>query len=196
LILKISSLAARDNISNETKMQTMLVKLEIRKLEAKDINELYRISQRTFYDTFASENTAEDMELCLNTYFNIEKLRNELNNSNSEFYFVTLNGVVAAYLKVNFGQAQTEIRDEMALEIERIYVLIEYQGNKIGQFLLNYAIDMAKYKQYHYIWLGVWEKNYRAIQFYQKNGFVKFDRHIFTLGTDEQIDNLMKLNLN
>ena len=53
----------------------------------------------------------------------------------------------------------------------------------------------AREKQAHYVWLGVWEKNERAIAFYRKNGFVAFDTHIFKLGDDEQTDILMKLPL-
>jgi ribosomal protein S18 acetylase RimI-like enzyme len=42
------------------------------------------------------------------------------------------------------------------------------------------------------VWLGVWEKNLRAISFYEKNGFIAFDQHIFQLGDDRQTDIMMK----
>ena len=39
---------------------------------------------------------------------------------------------------------------------------------------------------------GVWEKNYRAIEFYTKWGFEKFDDTDFLLGDEVQKDWLMK----
>jgi ribosomal protein S18 acetylase RimI-like enzyme len=127
--------------------------------------------------------------------FSLEKLSAELQNPNSEFYFATLNQVVIGYLKLNFGEAQTELKDNTAIEIERIYVLQEFHGKKVGQLLYNQAIQIAKNKNAAFIWLGVWEKNQRAIQFYTKNGFVEFDQHSFVLGNDKQTDIMMRLKI-
>jgi diamine N-acetyltransferase len=82
-----------------------------------------------------------------------------------------------------------------SLEIERIYVLQEFQGKKVGQMLFGKAVEIAKQKNADYIWLGVWEKNIKAIRFYEKNGFVPFGKHLFKLGDDEQTDIMMKLVL-
>ena len=111
------------------------------------------------------------------------------------FYFAKIDNKIAGYLKVNTSTAQTELHDADALEIERIYVINEFQGKKIGQILFDKAIEIAKGQSLKYIWLGVWEKNEKAIQFYEKNGLVKFDTHIFKLGSDVQTDVMMKLVL-
>jgi len=122
-------------------------------------------------------------------------LSNELNDKNSEFYFGTLDNEIIGYLKLNFGESQTELKDIKALEIERIYVPKEFHGKSVGQILYDKAIQIAKQKDSSYVWLGVWEKNPRAVSFYKKNGFVEFDKHIFTLGNDEHTDIMMKLKL-
>lgn len=115
-----------------------------------------------------------------------------MQNSNSEFYFLYFQNELAGYLKINIGKAQTELQNESALEIERIYVLQQFQGKQLGQALMQKAIDIAKQKKCTYLWLGVWEKNTKAISFYLKQGFVQFDRHVFKLGNDIQNDILMK----
>ena len=127
--------------------------------------------------------------------FSKEKLTAELKNKDSEFYFATLEDEVIGYLKVNFGESQTELKDSKALEIERIYVSKEFHGKSVGQILYDKAIEIAKQKGSEYVWLGVWEENPRAISFYKKNGFVEFDKHIFRLGDDEQTDIMMKMKL-
>ena len=96
---------------------------------------------------------------------------------------------------MNFGTAQTELQDNQGLEIERIYVLESFQGTKIGKALFEKTLHIAKEKNLNFIWLGVWENNLKAIQFYTKNGFVAFDTHQFVVGNDVQTDIMMKLFL-
>jgi ribosomal protein S18 acetylase RimI-like enzyme len=167
----------------------------IRKINLVDLPQLQKISKTTFSETFAEHNTKEDLEKYLKESFASEKLIAELANPNAAFYFAALNEEVIGYLKINFGDAQTELKDNKAVEIERIYVLQAYHGKKIGQLLYNKAIEIAREHGAHYVWLGVWEENHRALQFYKKNGFVPFDTHIFKLGNDEQTDIMMKLAL-
>lgn len=166
---------------------------DFRKISAVDIIELQNISRATFRDTFAEHNTEEDLNQYLDEQLSFNKLSEELNNPHSSFYFASENEKLVGYLKLNCSTAQTELIDEKAFEIERIYILKEYFGKGLGQFLLNNAIKIGKEMSPTYIWLGVWEKNSRAIRFYEKNGFKVFSSHLFTLGNDVQTDLLMKL---
>ncbi|MBU4539215.1 MAG: GNAT family N-acetyltransferase [Weeksellaceae bacterium] len=169
--------------------------ITIQKVTIKDLEKLQKIGRATFSETFSSGNTEKNIEKYLTEGFSNEKLTNELNNENSEFYFALSKNSIIGYLKINFGASQTELKDEKALEIERIYVLKEFHGRKAGQILYEKAIEIAQQKNSHYVWLGVWEENPRAIRFYKKNGFIAFDKHIFKLGDDEQTDIMMKLKL-
>jgi diamine N-acetyltransferase len=169
--------------------------IEIRRATVNDIDQLQQIGRQTFSETFSEGNTEANMEKYLKEGYSVEKLTAELQNENSEFYFATVNGNVIGYLKLNFGPSQTELKDDKALEIERIYVLKEFHGKKVGQLLYEQAMQIAKQTDADYVWLGVWEENPRAISFYKKNGFVEFDKHVFKLGDDEQTDIMMKLQL-
>jgi len=169
--------------------------IEIKKISLKEIDQLQKIGRQTFQETFSESNSEENMKSYLEEGFSNEKLTAELEDENSEFYFAMLDNKVIGYLKINFGESQTELKDNKALEIERIYVAKEFHGKSVGQLLYDKAIDIAKQKISEYVWLGVWEENQRAINFYKKNGFVEFDKHIFKLGNDEQTDIMMKLKL-
>ncbi len=169
--------------------------LDIEKITLNNLAQLQQIGRQTFFETFSLGNTQENMAQYLEEEFTNEKLTSELLDINSEFYFATLDNNIIGYLKLNFENSQTEIQDDKALEIERIYVLKEFHGKNVGQLLYNKAIQIARQKKADYIWLGVWEENPRAINFYKKNGFIAFDKHIFKLGDDEQTDIMMKLNL-
>jgi ribosomal protein S18 acetylase RimI-like enzyme len=161
-----------------------------------NIAALQQIGRQTFAETFAESNTAENMAKYLEEAYANERLSAELNDTNSVFYFAMMEDKVIGYLKLNFGASQTELKDNDALEIERIYVLKEFHGKKVGQLLFDKAIEVAKAQHVAYVWLGVWEENKRALQFYTKNGFVEFDQHVFVLGDEAQTDIMMKLELN
>jgi ribosomal protein S18 acetylase RimI-like enzyme len=169
--------------------------IAITKVNLSDIDQLQKIGRQTFSETFSAGNTEENMRKYLNEGFSLGKLTAELNDENSEIFFATLDNNVIGYLKLNFGQSQTELKDDNALEIERIYVLKEFHGKNVGQILYEKAMQIARQTNANYVWLGVWEENPRAINFYKKNGFVEFGKHIFKLGNDEQTDIMMKLQL-
>ena len=168
----------------------------VKRVTLNDIDQLQKIGRQTFYETFSAANSEENMSKYLDEEFSIEKLTTELKDNNSEFYFATLDDDVIGYLKLNFGQSQTEIKDDKAIEIERIYVLRSFHGKSVGQILYDRAMHIARLRNADFVWLGVWEENPRAINFYKKNGFVEFDKHVFKLGNDEQTDIMMKLQLN
>ncbi|MER2996361.1 GNAT family N-acetyltransferase [Pontibacter populi] len=169
--------------------------INIRSVTLNDIAQLQQIGRQTFSETFSEGNTEENMKQYLSEGFTTEKLAAEVDNPNSQFYFATIDNKVIGYLKLNFGEAQTELKNYRALEIERIYVLKEYHGKGVGQVLYEKALQIADQVKASYVWLGVWEENPRAINFYKKNGFVAFDKHIFRLGNEEQTDIMMKIHL-
>lgn len=169
--------------------------MKIRKINIDDLETLRNLSIQTFKETFEEVNTEEDMQKYLDENLSIEKLKTELENVNSEFYFAENNGEILGYLKLNFKDAQTEKVEENHFEIERIYVLKAFLGQKIGQILFNKAIEIGREKNLEYVWLGVWKENHRAIRFYGKNGFEIFGKHDFVLGEDVQTDLLMKMKI-
>lgn len=174
---------------------TKMKEIVVEKVTKNGLNQLQLIGKQTFCETFSESNTAENMMYYLENSFSLDKITAELNDKNSVFYFAKIDEKVVGYLKLNFGQSQTELKNEKSIEIERIYVLKEFHGKKVGQILYDKAIEIAKRKEADFVWLGVWENNPRAIHFYKKNGFREFDTHVFKLGDDEQTDIMMKLRL-
>jgi ribosomal protein S18 acetylase RimI-like enzyme len=169
--------------------------IEIKKATIEDLNVIISLGKQTYTETFAINNTPENNEKYLKENFNADQLRAEINNPNSLFYLAYYVNLPVGFLKINQSDAQTEFFEEPTLEIQRIYVLQAFHGKKIGQILLDLAIKVAQQLAVDYIWLGVWEENHKALQFYTKNGFMEFDKHLFILGDDQQTDLLMKLKI-
>lgn len=169
--------------------------ITIQQIGTSAVLELQAISRQIFSEAFADTTSEANMKAYLDSSFAHDKLLAELEDPCSRFYFALSAGKVVGYLKLNTGDAQTEQELTAALEIERIYVLAAYHGQKVGQALLNKAFEVANALQCKNIWLGVWENNQRAIRFYTKAGFTVFNSHIFRLGDDEQTDLMMKKQL-
>ena len=170
--------------------------MHIRQLTLADLDQLQSISRTTFHETFAADNSEVDMAHYLEHNLSASRLAQELVNPESRFYFAEDDdGNALGYLKTNTGAAQSEPQDPQALEIERIYVLSAHHGQGVGAALYRQARHDAEQQGAPYLWLGVWEHNRSALQFYQKHGFTAFASHTFTLGSDAQTDILMKLDL-
>ncbi len=117
---------------------------EIKKVTIADIQDLQQISRETFSETFGSQNSTENMEKFLNKAYAEEKLRSEIENKNSNFYFLIVNNQVAGYLKVNEVDAQTEQVADNALEVERIYLKQNFQHQGLGLVLIKLAEELAR----------------------------------------------------
>ena len=171
------------------------MRTELRICTMEDMDVLRELSIKTYYETFAAMNRPEDMEAYLRDSFDAEKLRNELSDRNSEFFFLYADGKLAGYMKLNEAPSQTDINDAESLEIERIYVSGEFQGMRLGRYMMERAIEIATERGKKYVWLGVWEKNENALRFYRKHGFFRIGAYSFFMGADEQNDYIMRRDL-
>ncbi|MEK4058340.1 MULTISPECIES: GNAT family N-acetyltransferase [Paenibacillus] len=167
----------------------------IKKCSREDLQILQQISVETFNDTFKYQNSPENMKTYLEKAFNYKQLEKELSNIYSEFFFISFNEELAGYLKVNINDSQSEKTGDDSLEIERIYIRIKFQRKGLGKYLIDKATDVAMIQNKKMIWLGVWEKNEKAIDFYKKIGFVQTGAHSFFMGDEEQIDFIMTKTL-
>jgi len=169
--------------------------VELRKCGLADLEVLCELGCQTFVETFGPLNTAETMQAYLSSAFDAARLSAELGNPHSAFYLLSADGCPAGYLKLNELDAQSDIKDPALLEIERIYVRASFQGRGLGQRLMQQALEVAAEQHKRALWLGVWEHNPAAIEFYKKMGFVITGSHLFVLGTEEQTDYVMTREL-
>ncbi|MCI1984834.1 MAG: GNAT family N-acetyltransferase [Bifidobacteriaceae bacterium] len=147
----------------------------------------------TFADTFAANTAPEDMQKFLDTAYAPEQLTRELRTAGTTFWFVTVDGTPAGYMKLNVGEAVTkDVKATNALELERIYILPDYKRHGLGSLLYKKAVELARAQGKEKIALGVWEHNEPAKSFYVKRGFQKVGDHSFVVGSDLQHDWLME----
>jgi ribosomal protein S18 acetylase RimI-like enzyme len=169
--------------------------LTIRFATEDDAGLIADLSHKTFYETFGYLNTKENMDKFMNEQFTREKLINEVGAPENIFLLVFDEDTPVGYAKMRHGVTYPEFEGKDSVEIARIYVVNSYIGAGVGKELIRKCLFLAKDMKKEIIWLGVWEKNARAISFYTKWGFEKFGEHPFVLGDDVQTDWLMKKQL-
>ena len=167
----------------------------IRRAETSDAALIADISRQTFYDSFATANTKEDMDKFMNEQFSRDALIGEVINNDGLFFIAFEDGKVLGYVRLRDGEYHSEFNNLPSIEIVRIYAVQPAIGKGVGSALIKKCIETANELNRKIIWLGVWEHNQRAIDFYTKWGFEKFGEHDFVLGTDVQTDWLMKKDL-
>lgn len=153
------------------------------------------LSRQTFYETFAAVNTKENMDKFMNEQFSREKLIDEVSESGNIFLLAYDGDTPAGYAFLKEGELLPELGNRPSIELVRIYASSSAIGKGVGSALMKECIAIAERLNKEVLWLGVWEENQRAIDFYTRWGFEKFSTHIFLLGDDPQNDWLMKKEL-
>ena len=169
--------------------------LDIKPVGPEEAEDLLAVARETFIDAFASRNRPEDMEIYLRDVLSMQQFAHQLTDPHRHFFLARIGQSIVGYLKLNTGSRQSDLRDPRSLEIERIYILSPFQGEGIGKQLMIFAELFARKRVISRIWLGVWEENIKAMEFYKKLGYRVFDSHVFMLGKDIQKDILMDLQL-
>lgn len=165
----------------------------IRRAGVADVPALSRLASETFYDTFTGTCTSQDMETFLHEYFNHEQVRKELSDPDDYFFVALIGHDFVGYVRLKEDLSNVETIDKYkGIELKRLYVKKELFSKRVGAQLMVYAIDFAKQKGYEMVWLGVWEFNHRAKNFYTKFGF-KYTgfTHPFPIGSTPQTDEWM-----
>jgi ribosomal protein S18 acetylase RimI-like enzyme len=160
-----------------------------------DANMLAEFGAKAFRDSFAEDNTEENMRLYLKRTYSLEIQLSELSNSDIIFLIAEIEGEIVGYVKINLNNRDDSVKGIKTVEMERIYAGKEHIGKGVGKELMQASIQEARQRDCDSLWLGVWEKNRRAIEFYKKWGFIKVGTHVFMLGDEPQRDHIMELGL-
>jgi len=160
-----------------------------------DAKMLSELGAKTFYDTFTKDNTPENMQAHLKNSFSPEIQFVELSDPNHIFLVAEDESQPIGYAQLTLDSKEEFLTGVISLEVRRIYASQEYIGKGVGKTLMQAAIHEAERRGCDSIWLGVWEKNPRAIEFYKKWGFKEVGSHIFTVGDDPQRDFIMELSI-
>ncbi|RSK37092.1 GNAT family N-acetyltransferase [Hymenobacter metallilatus] len=174
------------------------LQIQVAKRTAAAAARLAEIGQRMFHDTYATQNSPEDMAAYEAAAFGPDKQLAELQDPDTIFLVAYLVQEIVGYAKLRLHSAlglDPTKTPEDRLEIERLYVAEDWIGTGLGAALMRRAIEEARQQGSRAVVLGVWEKNERARMFYQRFGFKQIGEHTFTIGSDVQNDLILRKGL-
>lgn len=163
----------------------------LRKANLNDAKPLSDLAERTFRETFESQNTTEDMGLhCQLNYSEAVQAR-EISAPDMTTLVSEDSQRLIGFAQLRWNDAPNCVVAKSPGEIQRLYVVGEWQGRGVAQALMNACLEEIECRGSDVVWLGVWEGNPRAISFYKKFGFIEVGDHVFPLGRDPQRDIVM-----
>jgi ribosomal protein S18 acetylase RimI-like enzyme len=165
--------------------------LVVRRAGAADAELLAELGARLFREAFAADNRPDDMALHLAVTFGPELQRRELADPALAYFVAEEDGRAVGYTLVREGSAPACVAGPDPIQLHRIYVERAAQGSGAAAALMAAAVAEARRRGGSTLWLGVWERNARAIRFYEKHGFRDVGSAAFHLGRDEQRDRVM-----
>lgn len=166
--------------------------VQIRTTTAGDIPELRRLAIQTQVDTFGAFNSESNMKAYLDQAYSLDNLTRELEEQGSRNYLAFVGNHLAGFMRMRRTTEVEHLLGPNTIELQRLYVDTSLKGQGIGGALMQEAMGYARHGKYDWIWLGVWEHNVAAQEFYRKWGFERFSEHIFQMGDDPQTDWLLK----
>jgi ribosomal protein S18 acetylase RimI-like enzyme len=173
----------------------MNTEIKICKADSNCAGTIVELARKTFVETYGESGNEEDVQNYIDEKFAFSKVEQELNHEEIKFFIARADERTVGFTKIRSDRKGKNLNDKKCLEIERIYVLKEYQGFHVGKELMNTIKQIAREEGFETIWLQVWQKNTKAVQFYQKAGFVAYETTTFHYGSSFHHDYIMRLDL-
>ncbi|WP_171025726.1 GNAT family N-acetyltransferase [Hymenobacter jeollabukensis] len=160
--------------------------------------QLAEFGRQTFQDTYAAQNSAEDMAQYLAEHFGPEQQLAELQDPNTVFFLALMQQQLVGYAKLTVGStlgAEPGADVSNRAELQRLYVQEDWQGTGLGATLLRRCLDEARQRGCRSLLLCVWEKNTQAQEFYRRKGFKQIGETEYRVGHDVQNDFILRKGL-
>ena len=165
--------------------------MQIRRGVPDDAPALAAFAERTFVETFGSDNDPRDMEAFVERTYGVAQQTAELTDPGVTTLLAHRDGKLVAFAQIRRHVPPPCVSDATSIELRRFYVDRPAQGTGVAQLLMAAVFDAARGAGARHVWLGVWERNLRAIAFYRKAGFTDVGSQPFVLGSDHQNDRVM-----
>lgn len=163
--------------------------LALRRARPEDAEALSIFAARTFWETYAADSKASDMEAYMAAAFSPAIQLKEIADPASPVTLAVHHDALGEPL-VGYTHLMDE---EHSVRLKRIYIEQRWMGSGLGQLLIDEARRECGRRGRNRLWLAVWERNPRAIAFYRKMGFRVSGESIFQLGDDIQTDFVMEI---
>jgi GNAT superfamily N-acetyltransferase len=167
----------------------------LRRATPADAAPLAELAARIFTETFAENTRPEDLAAFLAKAYGARQQSEEISDPDVVTLVAEAPEGLAAYAQVRRGGKTPGCvaaeAAEAPVELWRFYVRRDWHGGGLAHRLMAAVMDAARELGGRHLWLSVWERNPRAIAFYEKHGFHDAGTEDFWVGSDCQTDRIL-----
>ncbi len=167
----------------------------IRSATAHDVAELGDLGARTFEDTYGDANDPAELAAHIAETYTEPVIAGALRDPDVTYLVAEAAGRIIGFAKLVVGSREDGIDAARPAELNQLYVDSDQKGRGVGRALLDACVEWAREAGCDVLWLGVWERNPKAIGFYERVGFRQVGTHGFQFGSELQTDLIMGLPL-
>jgi GNAT superfamily N-acetyltransferase len=166
--------------------------LHIRRGVPADALQLAGFAARVFADAFGADTDPGHLRAHLAASYGAAQQGRELADPAVATLLAFAGDALVAYAQVRTGTPPPCVATPRTVELQRFYVDRAARGTGVAQALMA-QVRRAARDQFGaaHLWLGVWERNPRAIAFYARCGLVDVGSKPYFVGADEQTDRVM-----
>ncbi len=183
----------------------------LRRATPEDAEALSTLASTCFRQTFGHLYAPDDLDRFIHEAYSPEVLRAELADPKRATWLLFLEGSEAEATASERTEAYPASEDKLIGyvtvcpahlphsevkegdgEVQRLYLLREYQGGGRGSRMLEHALNWLEADGPRTLWIGVWSENYGAQKLYGRYGFTKVGEYSFMVGDHADREFIMR----
>ena len=169
-----------------------LSEVVIRPAQPADAEALAALARVTFYEAYDTLTQQSDLDAYTTEHYSMTKIAQELADPRLAIWLGLCGEAAVGFIQLAAVPAPAEVKGRRPLKLDRLYLRKSAWGLGLGRRFMELMLRTAAERGHDSVWLSVWEKNPRALRFYQNWGFIDIGWEIFMTGQDRSVDRLME----
>ena len=156
---------------------------------ASDAERLSMLFTNVYIHTYGFAGVSNEYAHYALPQFSVERIRNKIIDHPGYMIVATYQNNLVAVAEIEEPNT-SPVGDIHAPELNKLYVLQNFNGLGIGSKLIELVEEAVKRNGYHEIWFWVWKPNERAIRFYEHVGYRSIGEALYHM-QDNSYENLI-----
>jgi GNAT superfamily N-acetyltransferase len=162
--------------------------LGLRKAAPADAPALSAFASKAFRDTYRDIDDPRDIALYAAEHLSPQAIAAVIGDSASVILLAEVGSILAGYAILSRSEPPSCVVGPDSIELARFYLGATFIGCGYGRELMHAVHAEARQLGARTLWLGVYDRNVRAVRFYERSGMARVGGKEFLFGNHVYID--------
>ena len=162
--------------------------LTIRYANLEDVDALAALAAKAFSDTYHGLDDPQEIADYVAENFNRQAVASVVSDPNATTLLAEVGTELAGYAVLARSEPPSCVSEPSPIELARFYLAEHFIGQGYGAQLMLAVHREARRQGAQSLWLGVYDRNVRAVSFYERSGFTRCGGKEFIFGGRLYID--------